>query len=104
MNKLVEQNIHLEICPGSNLSLSIFSDWDTHPLPSIMEKGISISLNSDDPPFFNTTVGQEYYDSAKHFNLDIEKLKQISLMAMEASFADSEIKSRLLEEIQKFKS
>jgi adenosine deaminase len=69
-----------------------------------MEKGISISLNSDDPPFFNTTVGQEYYDSAKHFNLDLEELKQISLMAMESSFADSEIKSRLLEKIKKFQT
>ena len=104
MNKLVEHNIHLEICPGSNLSLSIFPNWDTHPLPSIMNRGISISLNSDDPPFFNTTVGQEYYDSAKHFNLDLEELKQISLMAMEASFADSEIKSRLLEKIKKFQT
>ena len=69
-----------------------------------MNRGISISLNSDDPPFFNTTVGQEYYDCAKHFNLDLEELKQISLMAMESSFADSEIKSRLLEKIKKFQT
>ena len=69
-----------------------------------MNKGVSISLNSDDPPFFNTTVGQEYYDSAKHFNLDIDELKRISVMAMKASFANSKIKSRLIEEIQKFQS
>ena len=104
MNELVQRNMHLEICPGSNLSLSIFPDWDSHPLPSIMNKAVSISLNSDDPPFFNTTVGQEYYDSAKHFNLDIDELKRISVMAMKASFANSKIKSRLIEEIQKFQS
>ena len=102
--ELLKRKIHLEICPGSNLALSIFSSWDEHPLPSIMKKSISISLNSDDPPFFNTTVGQEYYDSAKHFHLSIEDLKQISLMAMESSFADLKIKSRLIDKIKNFQS
>jgi len=98
------RNIHLEICPGSNLALSVFPDWESHPLLSIMKKGISVSLNSDDPPFFNTTVGQEYHDSAKHFKLSIEDLKQISLMAMESSFADLKIKSRLIDKIKNFQS
>ena len=69
-----------------------------------MKKSISISLNSDDPPFFNTTVGQEYHHSAKHFHLSIEDLKQISLMAMESSFADLKIKSRLIDKIKNFQS
>jgi len=96
------RNIHLEICPGSNLALSVFPDWESHPLPTIMDKGISISLNSDDPPFFDTTVGQEYQNSAKHFNFGIEELKSISLMAMKASFADPDTKSRLLDKISQF--
>jgi adenosine deaminase len=98
------RNIHLEICPGSNLALSLFPNWESHPLLTIMNKDISISLNSDDPPFFDTTVGQEYQNSAKYFNLNIRDLKQISLMAMEASFADIKTKSRLIEEIKKFQS
>ncbi len=102
ISELINRKIHLEICPGSNLALSLFPNWESHPLLSIMNKGISISLNSDDPPFFNTTVGQEYQNSAKNFNLNVKDLKQISLMAMEASFADIKIKSRLIEEIKKF--
>ncbi|MEC7595559.1 MAG: adenosine deaminase [Pseudomonadota bacterium] len=102
ISELINRKIHLEICPGSNLALSLFPNWESHPLLIIMKKGISISLNSDDPPFFNTTVGQEYQNSAKNLNLNIEDLKQISLMAMEASFADIKIKSRLIEEIKKF--
>ena len=104
ISELINRKIHLEICPGSNLALSLFPNWESHPLLTIMNKGISISLNSDDPPFFNTTVGQEYQNSAKNFNLNIEDLKQISLMAMEASFADIKTKSRLIEEIKKFQS
>ncbi len=102
ISELINRKIHLEICPGSNLALSLFPNWESHPLLIIMKKGISISLNSDDPPFFNTTVGQEYQNSAKNLNLNIEDLKQISLMAMEASFADIKIKSRLIEKIKKF--
>jgi len=104
ISELINRKIHLEICPGSNLALSLFPNWESHPLLTIMNKGISISLNSDDPPFFNTTVGQEYQNSAKNLNLNIEDLKQISLMAMEASFADIKTKSRLIEEIKKFQS
>lgn len=102
LSELINRKIHLEICPGSNLALSLFPNWESHPLLTIMNKGISISLNSDDPPFFNTTVGQEYQNSAKNFNLNVKNLKQISLMAMEASFADIKTKSRLIEEIKKF--
>jgi len=104
LSELINRKIHLEICPGSNLALSLFPNWESHPLLTIMNKGISISLNSDDPPFFNTTVGKEYQNSAKNFNLNAEDLKQISLMAMEASFADIKTKSRLIEEIKKFQS
>jgi adenosine deaminase len=104
ISELINRKIHLEICPGSNLALSLFPNWESHPLLTIMNKGISISLNSDDPPFFNTTVGKEYQNSAKNFNLNAEDLKQISLMAMEASFADIKTKSRLIEEIKKFQS
>ena len=102
LNVLVKRNIHLEISPGSNLALSLYPNWSSHPLKLIMSKGISISLNSDDPPFFNTSVGLEYQNSAKHFDFGIEELKSISLMAMKASFADPDTKSRLVDKISQF--
>jgi len=102
LNALVKRNIHLEISPGSNLALSLYPNWSSHPLKLIMSKGISISLNSDDPPFFNTSVGLEYQNSAKHFDFGIEELKSISLMAMKASFADPDTKSRLVDKITQF--
>ena len=102
LDELVKRNIHLEICPGSNLSLSVFADWDSHPLHCFISKGISVSLNSDDPPFFHTSIGLEYINSAKHMNISLEKLKNISLMAMDASFADADTKSRLMNKIIEF--
>jgi adenosine deaminase len=102
LNILKERNIALEICPGSNLALSIYPSWESHPLKHILSKGISVSLNSDDPPFFHTSVGQEYQGSADYFGFNIESLKSISVMAMESSFADSNTKSQLLNKIHNF--
>ncbi len=102
LNTLKERNIALEICPGSNLALSVYPNWESHPLKLIMSKGISVSLNSDDPPFFHTSVGQEYQDSSDQFDLDIESLKSISIMAIESSFVDIVTKSQLLNKIKNF--
>jgi len=74
----------------------VYPDLASHPLNKILQAGISISLNSDDPPFFDTTVGTEYHSGAKDFGLDLEQLRSISRMAMEASFADADTKTRLL--------
>ncbi len=102
LDALKERNIALEICPGSNLALSIYPSWESHPLKLIMSKGISVSLNSDDPPFFHTSVGQEYQGCADHLDFGIESLKSISTMAIKSSFADSETKLNLLSKISQF--
>jgi len=99
MTTLAERGIALEVCPSSNLALAVYPDWASHPLNQILDAGISVSLNSDDPPFFSTSVGQEYHKSAKHFNLDIDQLREISRMAMRSSFSDIDTKKRLLAKI-----
>jgi adenosine deaminase len=96
MAELLKRGIALEVCPGSNIALSVYPDLASHPLTKILEAGISTSLNSDDPPFFATTVGAEYQSGAKDFGLNLEQLRNISRMAMEASFADADTKARLL--------
>jgi adenosine deaminase len=98
---LAERSIALEVCPSSNLALSVYPDWASHPLKQIIAAGINVSLNSDDPPFFSTSIGQEYHNSAKHFNLDIDQLRDISRMAIRSSFADTNTKERLLAQIDR---
>ena len=94
--ELAKRGIALEVCPGSNIALSVYPNLESHPLNKILDAGISVSLNSDDPPFFATTVGSEYLSGAKDFGLDLEQLRNISRMAMQASFADEQTKARLL--------
>jgi adenosine deaminase len=96
MTELYNRDISLEVCPGSNLALQIYKDWQSHPLNQILESGISVSLNSDDPPFFNTSIGNEYENGSSIFNLSTKELCKISAMAIEASFIDDKTKARLL--------
>ena len=96
MAELAKRGIALEVCPGSNIALSVYPDLASHPLKKILQAGISTSLNSDDPPFFATTIGAEYQSGWQDFGLDLEQLRDISRMAMQASFADAHTKSGLL--------
>ena len=95
MEELVRRGIVLEVCPGSNVALGLYPDRASHPLHRLIDAGVRVTLNSDDPPFFHTTLGTEY-DLA---GLDEKGLHAIARTTIEASFADEATKRRLLEGI-----
>lgn len=95
LDELARRGTVLEVCPGSNIALGIYPDRAAHPLHRLIEAGVRVTLNSDDPPFFHTTLGAEY-DQA---GLGEEALRRITRTAIEASFADSTTKARLLKRL-----
>jgi adenosine deaminase len=92
LDELARRGTVLEVCPGSNIALGIYPDRAAHPLHRLIEAGVRVTLNSDDPPFFHTTLGAEY-DQA---GLGDEALRRITRTAIEASFADHDTKAKLL--------
>jgi adenosine deaminase len=92
---LIEKNIALECCPSSNIELGLFSDYQTHPLQTFYESGISVSINSDDPPYFNTTIGKEYELAHTQCGLSIDDINNINMMAINAAFISDSMKARL---------
>ena len=92
MAELARRGIVLEVCPGSNIALGLYRDRASHPLHRLIGAGVRVTLNSDDPPFFHTTLGMEY-DLA---GLGEKELRGIARTTVEASFADEAIKRRLL--------
>jgi len=96
MKELVRRGTVLEVCPGSNIALGLYPDRAAHPLHRLIDAGVRVTLNSDDPPFFHTTLGTEY-DKA---GLGESALRGIARTAIEASFADEETKRKLLKEIE----
>ncbi|MDA4847951.1 adenosine deaminase [Hoeflea poritis] len=93
---LAEEGIVLEICPGSNVSLSLFAGFEDHPFPALREAGIRVTLNSDDPPFFATSLGREYALAQNAFGLSDDDLVATTRTALEAAFVDEETRAALL--------
>ena len=92
---LRERQIPIEVCPTSNICLKVFDKIEDHPLPRLLEEGLFVTLNSDDPPMFNTTLTDEFLIAVDVFGFDADKIKQLSLNAIHASFLPDAEKQRL---------
>ena len=92
---LKERGIALELCPSSNILFGLFPDFEHHPFPRLLEAGLSLSINSDDPPFISTTLGEEYKRVQTAYSLSDEAMTSITAMAIEAAFADESTKAIL---------
>src|SRR5262249_61237123 len=82
-----------EVCPGSTRALGLYPARSAHPLHRLIAAGVRVTLGSDDPPFFHTTLGMEYDQSG----LGERELRRITRTAIEASFADMATKVKLLQ-------
>jgi len=92
---LVEHQLPLEINPSSNIRLGVYPDFASHPLRKFWDAGAFVTVNSDDPPLFNTSLNQEYRLLVDAFDFDADDLERVSLNAVRASFLPEERKSEL---------
>ncbi len=97
--RLRESQIPLEVCPTSNVCTWQVPDLAVHPLPRLLERGLFVTLNSDDPPMFGTTLTQEYRRAAAVLGLGRAQLATLAADGVRASFLDSAAKRALIEEI-----
>lgn len=102
VRRLADERIVLEICPGSNVALGVFPDLASHPFRRLMEAGVPVTLNSDDPPFFRTSIGAEYSQTAKSHGLGHADLVDITRTSIRAGFLDEATKTGLLARLEPF--
>jgi aminodeoxyfutalosine deaminase len=96
---LSERQLPLEVCPTSNVCTGQIAALEEHPLPRMLEAGLNVTLNSDDPPMFSTTLSTEYLVAARVLGLPAAQLAALAANAVRASFLDDEAKAELLAEI-----
>jgi aminodeoxyfutalosine deaminase len=102
MAYLAEHGIPLEVCPTSNVRTRAVADIAEHPLPALVAAGVPVSVNTDDPPMFGTTIEQEYAVAARLLDLDAAGVTELARAAVRASFLAGGDKSRLLAEIDAY--
>jgi adenosine deaminase len=101
VRRIADEGVVLEICPVSNIELKVFPSLAEHPFPKLRDAGCKVTLNSDDPPYFWTTLAREYEEAGRHFGLSEEDLRGITRMAIEAAFVDEATRAALLERVDR---
>ena len=99
LRHLAERGIVLEVCPTSNVRTRSVPSLAEHPLPALVAAGVPVTINSDDPPMFGTTLNAEYAVAARLLGLDEAGVAELARAAVRASFADATTKRALLAEI-----
>ena len=97
---LVEHKIPLEICPSSNVCTRAYPTLAEHPLPQLLEAGVIVTVNTDDPPMFATSLNEEYLRVSEAFSFGLETVAALFSNGVRSSFLDATAKVRLLIEIE----
>lgn len=100
LGELAERGTHLAVCPTSNVLLGVVQALDEHPLRALWEAGVSVSVNTDDPGFFDCDLLGEYEIAGRLLDLDREGYGKLAEHSVDGSFAPDDLKNALLSEIR----
>lgn len=101
VDELAEAGTVLEVCPGSNVALGLYPSFRAHPIHALRERGVTVTVSTDDPPFFHTTMEREYAELATAFDWDDGVFREIAAASARAAFCDAETKDKLLKRLEK---
>ena len=100
MDRLAEAGTVLEVCPGSNIALGLYPDWRAHPIAKLRKAGVKVTVSTDDPPFFRTSMTREYRALEKAFGWDESDFAALAGTALDAAFCDAALKDRLRDRLK----
>ncbi len=96
VRRLAETKTPLTVCPLSNLKLAVVKDMRDHPLPEMIERGLFVTVNSDDPAYFGGYINENYQAVHEALALSREQLAALARNSFEAAFLDSSEKQALI--------
>jgi adenosine deaminase len=99
LRRLAGEGVCLDVCPTSNVQLRVVTSLATHPLPALLDAGVNVSLNADDPLFFGSGVLAEYELARHSFGLDDAALARVAACSIRASGAPAGLKDKALADI-----
>lgn len=100
MNHLRDHGVTLEVCPSSNVATGAVPDLAAHPLKDLLAHGVPVTLGSDDPPMFATSLLDEYRRARDVIGLTRGQLRALMRTGIRASFAPDHVRHRLMAAVQ----
>ena len=96
---LKEKKIPLTVCPLSNIKLCVFDKLENHNLKEMLDNGLRVMVNSDDPAYFGGYLNTNLIETSKALNLSIEDIKVLIKNSFKSSFLDEKSKNSWLNKI-----
>lgn len=100
MTRLIAEKMPLTVCPLSNLKLCVVKDMGEHNIRRLLQKGVHVTVNSDDPSYFGGYMNDNFIAIQEALALSHDELKQLAINSFEASFISDEEKQKWIEEIK----
>ncbi|MCL4123896.1 UNVERIFIED_CONTAM: hypothetical protein GTU68_056909 [Idotea baltica] len=88
VRELINSGVTLEVCPGSNVFLKATGEWADHPIAALRDAGVKVTVSTDDPPFFGTTMTREFDMLAETFGWGETDFAALNQTALAAAFCD----------------
>jgi len=99
VNRLKKDQIPLTVCPLSNIKLCVFDKLENHNLKQMLDKGLRVMVNSDDPAYFGGYLNTNLIDTAHALNLELNHIKILIKNSFKSSFLDEKTKNEWLKKI-----
>jgi adenosine deaminase len=102
VKEIIKRDLALTVCPLSNTALKVVDDLKNHPLKKMMNLGLKITINSDDPAFFGGQVNENYFQIQKALDLSKEDLYLLAKNSFQYSFLDQATKNKYIDELEHY--
>ncbi len=100
VDELAERGVVLECCPGSNVALGLYSGFRQHPIARLYDRGVKVTVSTDDPPFFHTTMAREFQMLHDAFDWDDGVFASLNRTALDAAFCDTDTKAAIAKKLE----
>jgi adenosine deaminase len=100
VRELQDARVPLEVCPASNVALGLVPSLEAHPLPRLMDAGVTVTLNTDIPTMTGVSIAAEYENARTVFGFDDDRLASLAAAGVNASFAPLSLQNTLREGIR----
>jgi adenosine deaminase len=100
VRRLAQERIPLTVCPSSNVRLKVFARMEDHNLKRLLERGLCVTVNSDDPAYFGGYVLSNYLNAAQALDLSRAQLAELARNSITASFLGETEKRGWLQRIE----
>ncbi|RXK03635.1 adenosine deaminase [Arcobacter sp. CECT 8989] len=99
MKRLKEEQIPLTVCPNSNIELKVFENYKQHNIKQLLDYGLNVTVNSDDPAYFKGYMNQNFFNLVDNITLTKEDIVKLVKNSFNSSFIDEKLKQEYIKRV-----